>query len=327
MIRLGLVGYGYWGPNYARIIEELPDATLTWCADVSETARAAAHSAYPQTRVTPHYQELLDAPDCDAVIVAAPTRYHFEIARDAFDARKHLLVEKPLTDSFATAAQLADLADRNAVVAMVGHIFRYHPVVRYVENELRSPATGPVRFIAASRLGYSPIREDVDALWDLAPHDISMIHAFLRERPMHAFAVGHSYYPGDHADVVFGTLQFPSGALASLRLSWAHPFKERRIDVVAENATFVFDDLAAPKLSRYDGLELDRNGATTTPMVPTIEPLRAQLEHFIECIERQSTPRTGFRDGEAVVATLEALTDSMRSGAPAFVPQNSHQIA
>ncbi len=290
MIRLGLVGYGYWGPNYARIIEEMPDATLTWCADVSEAARAAAHAAYPNARITADYRGLLDAPDCDAIVIAAPTRHHFEIARAAFDARKHMLVEKPLTDSSHTAAQLADLAERGGIVAMVGHVFLYHPAVRYIESELRSPATGNVRFIASSRMGYSPIREDVDALWDLAPHDISMIHAFMAQRPAEAFAVGHSYYPGQHADVVFGTLRFSNGAIASLRLSWAHPFKERRIDIVAENATFSFDDLAVPKLSRYDGLESDRGGATTTPMIATVEPLRAQLEHFIGCIEERRRP-------------------------------------
>jgi len=327
LIRLGLIGYGYWGPNYARIIEETPDATLTGCADVSESARAAAHAAYPDAKITSDYRELLGAGDCDAVIIAAPTRHHFEMAKAAFAAGKHMLVEKPLTDSSATAAQLADLADDSALVAMVGHVFLYHPVVRYIENELHAPSTGAVRFIASSRMGYSPIREDVDALWDLAPHDISMINAFVRERPTQAFAVGHTFYPGEHADVVFATLRFASGALASLRLSWAHPFKERRIDVVAQNATFSFDDLATPKLSRYDGLEEDRQGATTTPMIPATEPLRAQFEHFIECIEQRRTPRSGFREGEAVVATLEALTYSMRSGTAAFVAQDSHQLA
>jgi len=326
-MRLGLVGYGYWGPNYARIIEEMPDVTLTWCADVSEAARAAAHAAHPEAQITSDYRRLLEAPDCDAVIIAAPTRQHFEIASAAFDARKHMLVEKPLTDSAVTSAQLADLADEIAVVAMVGHVFLHHPVVRYVQNELRSPAVGAVRFIASSRMGYSPIREDVDALWDLAPHDISMVNAFLGERPTQAFAVGRSYYPGERADVVFGTLRFPSGALASLRLSWAHPFKERRIDIIAQNAAFSFDDLATPKLTRYDGLEMDRNGATTTPMIPTTEPLRSQLEHFITCIREQRKPLTGFREGEAVVATLEALSDSMRSGAITFFTEHSHQIA
>jgi len=141
-----------------------------------------------------------------------------------------------------------------------------------------------------------------------------MIQAFMRQRPVEAFAVGHSYYPGQHADVVFGTLRFSDGTVASLRLSWAHPFKERRIDVVAENATFSFDDLATLKLSRYDGIETDREGTTTTPMITAAEPLRAQLEHFIDCIEHERKPLTGFREGEAVVATLEALSESMRCG-------------
>ncbi|MBV8727234.1 MAG: Gfo/Idh/MocA family oxidoreductase [Candidatus Eremiobacteraeota bacterium] len=315
MIRLGLVGYGYWGPNYARIIDEIPDAALTWCADTSADARALAHSRHPDASITADYRALLAAPDCDAVIVATPTRRHFDVARAAFDAGKHMLVEKPLTDSHPTAAQLATIADSSRLVCMVGHVFLYHPAVRYIEAALREPGTGRIRFIASSRMGYSPIREDVDALWDLAPHDISMIHAFTQQRPIEAFAAGHSYYPGQHADAVFGTLRFDDGTLASLRLSWAHPFKERRIDVVAENATFAFDDLAVPKLSRYDGLEADRSGTTTTPMILAAEPLRAQLGHFIECIEQKQLPRTTFRDGEAVVATLEALTASMRTGA------------
>jgi len=315
LIRLGLVGYGYWGPNYARLIDEMPDATLTWCADIAQEARALAHARHPSAAITADYRELLAAPDCDAVIIAAPSRHHFDMALAAFDAGKDMLVEKPLTDSKTTASQLASIAESSRLVCMVGHVFRYHPVVRYIDAALREPATGPVRFIASSRVGYSPIRQDVDALWDLAPHDISMIQAFMQRRPVEAFAAGHSYYPGEHADVVFGTLRFSDGTLASLRLSWAHPFKERRIDVVAENSTFAFDDLATPKLIRYDGVEADRTGTMTTPMVASAEPLRAQLEHFIDCIEHRRAPLTGFREGEAVVATLEALTASMRSGA------------
>ena len=315
MIRFGLVGYGYWGPNYARIIEEMPDAALTWCADIAEEARALAHSRHPSASITSDYRELLAAPDCDAVIIATPTRKHFAVALAAFDAGKDMLVEKPLTDSRATASQLASIAESSRLVCMVGHVFLYHPVVRYIDAALREPATGRVRFIASSRVGYSPIRDDVDALWDLAPHDVSMIQAFMQQQPVEVFAVGHSYYRGDRADVVFATLRFADGALASLRLSWAHPFKERRIDVVTQNATFSFDDLAMPKLSRYDGIEADRTGTTTTPMITTAEPLRAQLEHFIDCIEHRRAPLTGFSAGEAVVATLEALTTSMRSGA------------
>jgi len=315
LIRLGLVGYGYWGPNYARIIDEIPDAAMTWCADIAEDARALAHSRHPNASITSDYRDLLAAPDCDAVIVAAPTHKHFDVARAAFDAGKDMLVEKPLTDSRSTAAQLASIAKSSRLICMVGHVFLYHPAVRYIDAALRDPATGPVRFITSSRVGYSPIRQDVDALWDLAPHDVSMIHAFMQQQPVEVFAAGRSFYPGDRADVVFGTLRFADGTLASLRLSWAHPFKERRIDVIAENATFSFDDLGMPKLSRYDGIEADRAGKTTTPMIATAEPLRAQLEHFIDCIEHRRAPLTGFSEGEAVVSTLEALTASLRSGA------------
>jgi len=319
VIRLGLVGYGYWGPNYARIIDETPGTALTWCADVSEAARAAARSRHPTASITADYRDLLAAADCDAVIIAAPTKHHFEIASAALEACKHMLVEKPLTDSLRTAAELAARAQLTPVICMVGHVFLYHPAVCYIASELQAERTGPVRFIVSSRMGYSPIRQDVDALWDLAPHDVSMIQTFMRERPVQAFAVAHSYYPGEHADVVFGSLRFPGGALASLRLSWAHPFKERRVDVVAQNATFSFDDVATTKLTRYDGIENERAGTATTPMLASAEPLRLQFEHFVRCIQEQLTPLTGFREGEAVVATLEALSASMRSGFPSNV--------
>lgn len=319
MIRVGLVGYGYWGPNYARILDGSDRTHLTWCCDVSASAREAAGSRHPNAKLTADFEELLAAPDCDAVVVAAPTKSHFEIARAALVARKHTLVEKPLTDSHATALELAKLAESTPVVAMAGHVFLYHPAVRYIEAELRAGDTGAVRFICSSRLGYSPIRHDVDALWDLAPHDISMIHAFMGERPVEAFAVGHAYYTRERADVVFGTLRFASGAIASLRVSWAHPLKERRLDVVAENKTLCFDDLASQKVTRYAGAERARAGTTTYPAIEAAEPLRLQVEHFARCIEQRESPRSGFRDGEAVVATLEALTQSMRAGIPTRV--------
>lgn len=315
MIRFGLVGYGYWGPNYARIIDDANGMELAWCCDVSEAAREAAGARYPSAKVTADYRELIEAPDCDAVIVAAPTKYHFEIAKAALEARKHTLVEKPLTDSHSTAAELAEIAQAAPVTAMIGHVFLYHPAVRYIEAELKAPETGAIRFICSSRMGYSPIRQDVDALWDLAPHDISMIHAFMGERPVEAFAVGNAYYAAGRADVVFGTLRFARGALASLRVSWAYPFKERRLDVVAQNKTLCFDDLAAQKLTRYAGPERDRAGIVTYPALETAEPLRAQLNHFAECIQTSAPPLTGFQEGEAVVSTLDALTQSMRSGA------------
>jgi predicted dehydrogenase len=319
VIRFGLVGYGYWGPNYARIIDGSERMQLSWCCDVSQSARETAGARYPRAKLTADYRELLAAPDCDAVVIAAPTKDHFEIARAALAARKHTLVEKPLTDSHASALELVKMAESAPVVAMTGHVFAYHPAVRYIEAELKSRDTGAVRFICSSRLGYSPVRHDVDALWDLAPHDISMIHAFLGERPVEAFAVGHAYYTRERADVVFGTLRFASGAIASLRVSWAHPIKERRLDVVAENKTFCFDDLAPQKVTRYAGAERERAGTTTHPSIETAEPLRAQVEHFVTCIEQEASPLTGFREGEGVVATLEALTQSMRTGAPARV--------
>lgn len=312
-VRLGIVGLGYWGPNYVRAAGGILGAELRYCCDTSSDALNRIAPLVSGVTRTTSYDDLLTADDCDAIIVATPTVFHYDLARRAIAAAKHVLVEKPLTNSTATAKAIADDARRAKVVAMVGHIYMYNPAIEFILEEVGSGAAGKARSFFASRIAFSPVRDDVDALWDLAPHDIAMMVALANEVPDYACAVGNDYLRAGRDDVVLGTLHFPSGAVGGLRVSWQFPYKERRFDFVAERKTYVFDEVSSEvKLRVYEGSELARNGVTTIPAIAPAEPLRAQLQHFVNAIVNGTPVRTPFEQGEAVVSSLEALARSAR---------------
>ncbi len=318
-VRLGLVGFGYWGPNYAKSVAAVDGAELTWCADVSPAALARASELYPGLRVTTDAGELAAAADCDAVIVAAPTSLHAQIARAVLAAGKPVLVEKPLTDRADTAEALAREAAAAGAIAMTGHIYLFNPAVAVLIDEIRSGRLGTLRAMTASRMAFSPIRPDVDALWDLAPHDIAMFLAFSDAMPERVFAARNAYMRADRADVVFATLEFPGGAIADLRVSWDYPFRERVVSVIGSRETVVFDDGAAEKLTRYraaaDAPD-NRDGVTEKLAHGAESPLVEQIRHFAACVRDGRRSPVDFDAGARVVRVLTALAESAQSGRP-----------
>lgn len=327
MIRLGLIGYGYWGPNYARVIRESQSAVLSWCADKSPASLTSAAARNPGVRTTTDYHDLLSADDCDGVIIATPSATHAAIAREVIEAAKPVLVEKPIALSGTEARDLAALAARLGIVNMAAHVFLYNPAVRFMAQEIATGRLGAVRYLHSSRIGFGPQRADVDVLWDLAPHDVSIILKLLGSRPRTVQATGQSFLRPDHRDVVFATLQFPSGAVAGIQLSWISPYKERRLVVVGDQRTVRFDDVSIDEKIRVFDAEapveqrdlsygefksITRQGSIVIPQIPYREPLKEQLLHFVDCIRERRTPETSLAQGADVVEVIEAIDASVR---------------
>jgi len=311
MVRFGIVGLGYWGPNYVRAASGIVGGELRYCCDQSPSALEQIVTLAPLVRCTTEYEDLLTATDCDALIIATPTRFHYDLTRRALAAGKHVLVEKPLTKNVESSRAIVKAAQRAGVVAMVGHVYLFNAAVEFIVEEARSGISGKARAFFASRMAFSPIRDDVDALWDLAPHDIAIMLAIANEVPQYASAMGNDYLRAGRDDVAVGSLQFPSGAVGALRASWMFPYKERRFDFVGEHRTYVFDELKSEgKLMVYQGSEKTRDGVTVVPELPFAEPLKAQLQHFINAIKDGTAVRTPFEQGAAVVTALAALTRS-----------------
>jgi predicted dehydrogenase len=319
---LALIGCGYWGPNYARTIAQVPGARLAWCCDVSEAALERIREEYPGVKTSHDYRKVLRAPDCDAVIVAVPTQHHVAIASAALAAGKPVLVEKPVAPDARAADELADLAERSGLVAMVGHIYVFNPDFRAVLDRVRGGELGTLRSLRCERVGFSPIRDDVDALWDLAPHDVAMLLKLTGSLPDLVFAAGNDYVRKGRADVVFATFRFPGGAVAQLNVSWDFPEKVRKLTVVGDRGIAIFDDGAAEEKVRefVRGATVPEPGSRECEVIfppPAAgNPLALQIIEFLAAIERGHAVESDLREGAAVIRVLEALTESMRSARP-----------
>jgi predicted dehydrogenase len=328
MQRVALIGYGYWGPNYARVINELPDCELVGCAEINPAALERAQQRLPGVELTSDYREWLDRSDVDAVIVATPAVTHYPVVRDCLQAGKHVLCEKPLTRTSPEALELAAVAERCGRTLMVGHTFLFNPAVQMLKEYLDRGILGKPLYVYADRLGLGPIRKDVSALWDLAAHDISiLLHLFGANSPMQeVVARGESYIQPNIEDVVFLTLRMQERLLANIHVSWLDPAKVRRLTVVGTEKMVVFDDvdpfhrlMLYDKGFRYATTEESfgefqavlQDGNVLIPKVPVREPLREQVSHFLRCIRGEEACRSDARFAAAVVQVLEEAQRSL----------------
>jgi predicted dehydrogenase len=334
VLRVGLIGLGYWGPNHARVLSELPETELVAAGDVSERATAFVRARYPSTRTTLDPYELIEAPDIDAVVVATPTSTHYSLTLAALEAGKHVLCEKPLATSTAECDELIAAAERAERILFVGHTFIFNPAVRMMRELISAGEIGRVLYCHTARTGLGPIRSDVNALWDLAPHDLSILFYLIDDEPVSALTTGQAILRDDCEDVVFVHLGFEEGTIAAAHLSWLDPYKVRKVTVVGDRRMLVFDDVVSDeKLKVFDrgasyeavsdaarGADfgqfkaLIRDGDILAPKVPASEPLKVQLLHFVECCATGRAPETDGVSGRRVVAALEAATESLRSG-------------
>ena len=326
MIRLGVIGCGQWGLNYVRVFSELPSSRVTYCNDLNGDRLNHVKRAYKSIKITTDYWELLDGNRVDGVVVATPASTHYKIVKDCLSSGKDVLVEKPLTLSSAEGEELVSLAERSKRILMVGHIFEYNTAIKKLREYLNAGEMGDVYYLYSSRTGLGPIRDDVNAMWDLAPHDISILLYLLQEMPENVSARGQAYLQPGKEDVVFLTLGFPKRTIANVHVSWLDPHKIRKLTVIGSRKMAVFDDAEAmEKLKIFDSavssffpvtsygefqLQL-RKGDVFVPKLEEVEPLRNEANHFLECVKSRKKPMTPGEEGVRVVRILEAAQKSL----------------
>jgi predicted dehydrogenase len=331
-VGIGVVGCGYWGPNLVRAFDRLPEAQVVALCDADAGRLERLGLQYPGAQRYRDFEAFLSEPRLDAVALATSAPSHFTLARRALERRKPTFVEKPLTLSSADARELVRLAEESKLTLMVGHLLEYHPAVEYLKELAASGGLGDLRYLYSQRLNLGQVRQEENALWSLAPHDIAVANFLLDAAPVSVAAVGQAYLTQGVADVAFLTLFYPGGRLAHVHVSWLDPHKTRKLTLVGSRKMAVFDDMeASEKVRLYDkgvdrppegtadaeiALKL-RFGDILIPRIETEEPLARECRHFIARVRDGRPPRSDGRDGLRVVAALEAAQRSLETqGAP-----------
>ena len=325
-VRTAVVGLGYWGPNLVRNLHEVPGAEAAWVCDLREDALAAITRRYPAVRSTTSFEEVLADESLDAVIIATPVSRHYPMAAAALRAGKHVFVEKPLAGSAVEAADLIDLAQSEGLVLMPGHTFLYSPPVLMIKSLIESGELGEIYFISTSRVNLGLHQPDVSVAWDLGPHDFSILRYWLGETPQYASALSRGCIIPSIPDVAFINLEFPSGTVAHVELSWLAPSKLRRTTIVGSRKMVVYDDTSAEPVRVFDsGAVLPnpetfgeynltyRTGDIVSPQIQASEPLFLELEDFCAAIRLQTIPRSSSELGLDVVRMIEAVDASLES--------------
>jgi len=325
-LKLGVVGAGAWGRNHVRTVATLPEAELTAVCDRDPKVRDRVARQYPLTHVTADLADLL--PRVDAVIVASPATTHAQLALQCIAAGKPCLVEKPFALSVRDAEAVARAATERQVAVAAGHLLVFHPAVERLRTLVREGDLGKIFYLYGLRVNLGQVRADENALWSFGPHDVSVALYLLDDQPTRVAAQGRSYLQPGVEDVVFLTMEFASGILAHVQLSWLDPHKERKLTVVGAKKMVVFDDMEPrEKLRIYDkGVDRPpeygsygeslaiREGDIFIPKIPNVEPLAAELGHFVRVARGGETPRAGAADGVRVVRVLEAASRSLAAG-------------
>jgi predicted dehydrogenase len=316
----GLAGLGYWGPNLARNFDEL--AELRWLCDLDPELQATFAPRYPRAQVTADFDDLVNDDGLDAVVIATPAVTHYELAKQALEAGKHVLVEKPPALNGSEAEELVAIAESQGRVLMPGHLLLYHPAVQTMKALVDSGELGEVLCVYSNRQNLGKIRADENALWSLGVHDLSVILHLLEEEPSEMWAHGNSFLTPGVEDIVFCYLRFPSGKIAHMHLSWLDPHKMRKLTVVGKEKMVVFDDMELErKITIYEkgpwqpthtyGEWQTRTGDISSPKIPSDEPLRLECRHFLDLIAGEGDPARAAQDGLAVVRVLEQLQASL----------------
>jgi predicted dehydrogenase len=321
-VNIGQAGLGHWGKNLVRNFDELAD--LTWICDSDEARRAEFGARYPNARVTASFAEMLADDGLQAVVIATPVPTHHPLAKQALEAGKHVFVEKPPSMLAAEMEELVALAEERGLVLMPGHLLLYHPGVQKLKELVDSGQLGDVLCVYGNRQNLGIIRTNENALWSLGVHDLSVILYLIGEQPSQAIANGNAFLNAGVEDVVFCYLQFPSGKIAHMHLSWLDPHKMRKLTVVGRDKMAVFDDMELEqKITVYDkapeeptgtyGEWRTRTGDVFSPKISNDEPLKLECRHFLGLVENGWDGRE-MHDGLEVVRVLEQLTESLRGG-------------
>jgi predicted dehydrogenase len=331
MIRVAVIGAGHWGPNLIATFHDRRRSEVAWVIDRDPSRREAVALRYPDIRVSDDAAPAIGDPSVDGVVVATPTSTHFDLARRALEAGRHVLVEKPMADNVRDAETLCEIAERCGRILMVGHIFVFNAASQQAKRYLVDGDLGRIYYISMTRTNLGPIRVDVNAAWDLASHDIALASYWLDSEPESVSAMGRDWINPGVEDAIFATLRYPDDVLVHLHASWLHPRKTRDITVVGEKRMLTFDDVSLTEPLRiYDKQVSEerrhpafvdsfatfrmvvREGDISVPKVPASQPLRNECDHFLDCIESGDVPITDGREGLAVVRTLDAISRSIK---------------
>jgi predicted dehydrogenase len=330
MIDVAVVGAGAWGKNHIRVFSEIPNVRLKYICDQDSSKLLSMQKAFPQSKGVDCVESVLEDSEVKGIVIASSALSHAPLAKKALRADKDVLVEKPMALNPRDAEEMLELAEKRKRILMMGHLLIYHSVVDRLKEMVVSGELGKIHYIYTQRVNLGIIRQDENALWSFAPHDLSVILHLLEEEPTLVAAHGESYIQKGIEDVVFLSLWFSDGKMANIHLSWLDPHKLRKVTIVGSKKMVVFDDMeASEKLKIYDkgvgrptyatyGEYLTlRFGDITIPSIRMKEPLRAEAEHFIQCIESRKEPKTGGQDGLRVVNILVAAQKSLeQKGTP-----------
>ncbi len=326
MLNIAQIGVGYWGPNLLRNLVLNENCHVSHVVDLSDERRNFVKKTYPNINVHNEIDKLLADDELDAIVIATPVNTHFDIGRKCLENNKHILVEKPMALKAEEVKKMGKIANKNQLIAMAGHTFLYNSAVQYIKKLIDDGELGEIRYIYSQRVNLGRIRNDVDALWNLAPHDVSIIQYWLNNiEPIQVKRFGQSFVQKDIDDVVFLNILYPNRIIANIHVSWLDPHKIRRMTIVGSKKMVVYDDIAKDKIVIYDkgidrvsilGEKMDfdkstsilfnhRSGDVIIPKLDWQEPLRNEIEHFIDCIKNGTQCLTDSIHAEKVVEILE----------------------
>jgi predicted dehydrogenase len=325
LVRVAVIGYGYWGPNIVRNLYGLENAQVLVVCDQNPTALRRVARTYPGLEVTTDFSAVLRSPDVDAIAVVTPVWTHYELAKAGLENGKHVFVEKPFTSTAHQAEELIELADRKNLRIMVDHTFLFNGAVRKIREIVDAGTLGPLYYFDSTRVNLGLFQHDVSVIWDLAPHDLSIMDDIIRERPEAVVATGGNHLNG-HADMAFITIYFPRSIVAHINVNWLSPVKVRTTLIGGKDKMLVWNDLEADEKIKiydkgvqftngegvYDLLVSYRSGDVWAPRCDQAEALTVELGHFVDCILNDRTPMNDGPAGLRVVRLLEAAEQSLK---------------
>lgn len=334
-VGIGIIGYGYWGPNLVRNFFETATARVIAVSDLSEQRLAAVRARYPTIRTTTDYRELLKDPTIDAILVATPVATHFPLANEALKAGKHVLVEKPIASTAEQTAVLIDEARKRDLTLMVDHTFVYTSAVRKIDELVKSGDVGDIYYYDSVRINLGLFQSDVNVLWDLAVHDLTIMDVVIPAKPLAVSATGISHVPQKPENIAYLTMYFDNNVIAHIHVNWLAPVKLRRTLISGSRRMIVYDDIEpSEKIKIYDrGITVSdtetmykyligyRTGDMHSPQLEVSEALKVEAAHFVECIRSRKRPISDGESGLRVVRILEAASQSLKQrGAPVELP-------
>jgi predicted dehydrogenase len=329
MLNIGIVGCGYWGPNLVRNFNSLSDCTVKWICDANPDRLAYMKRLYNQVKTTASFEDMVNNKDVDAVAIATPVRFHFEMAKAALQAGKHTFIEKPMATSSEECTELIALAQKQSSTLMVGHTYVYSAGVRKIKEIIDDGDLGEIQYISSRRLNLGLFQKDINVAWDLAPHDLTIVLYVLGKTPTGVNCQGKAHVTEKIEDVTNMTLTFSNGAIALIQNSWLDPNKIRQMTFVGRRRMLIYDDTEPlEKIKIYDKrvetpphydtfAEFQYSyhyGDIYCPYIKQDEPLKIECQHFLDCIKSDTEPISSGLDGLNVVQILEAASESLKNG-------------